>query len=169
MKKSFILIVGTLAILAVTYMAFAQEQGDRAQRRARMREAQLKAIETIQQQAAKIKTGMEEAVKARESRGSFQDLSEDERTKMREQFRQRREEQETAIQAIENALVSLKGPRRLREEHEESLNQLRELRTTAAQEKAEKTIKAIDDMISRRETKLDETLQKLGFGFGRRP
>jgi TolA-binding protein len=169
MKKSLILFVGALAILAVTYMALAQESGDRAQRWARMREAQLKAIETIQQQAEKLKTGMEEAEKARESRGSFQEISEDERTKMREQFRQRREEQETAIQAIEEALVSLKGPRRLREEHDQSLNQLRELRTIAAQENAEKTIKAIDDIISVRDTKFDETIQKLGFGFGQRP
>jgi len=171
MKKHLISAVAILAVLVMTWAAFGQQdQDERRQRRARMREAQGAAIEAIQDQAAKIKSSFEESARARGDRSSWQDLSEDERAERRERFMKMREEQQKAIEVIEQQIVLLKGPRQLRTEHEASIEQLQAIQALAVKEQAKETAKHVEEMIAKRNKEFEEMMEKLGFGdFGQRP
>lgn len=164
MKRLIIPTIGVLMVLIVAYIALGQDQEQRRQRWAQRREAQIKAIEAIQEHAAKLKAGMEESAGAREN---WRELSDDERTKLREQFRQRREEHRNIINAMEEQITMLKGSRQLRSEHEESIRELKELLALAQKENASETAKRLEELITNREEKFEQMLQK--FGFGQRP
>lgn len=122
------------------------------------REAQLEAIKAIEEQVAKLKAGME----AQGERRSFQDLSEEERTKLREQFAKAREERQTAIKTIVAQIARLQGQRPPAAEGEEFIiintAELKAVRELAAKEKAKETADRL--------TALVEAGQR-GFGFGR--
>jgi hypothetical protein len=159
MKKYLISSIVVLAVLAVTWVAFAQPQGDFRERMAQMREAQMKAIEMIQQQAMKIK----ESFAAPRSEGqNLQDMSEEERAKFREQRMKQRDEQQAALAAIEQQIMVLKGRRVLQQEHEASITELQELQALAKKENAAETAKRIEDIIAKKNKTFEETMQKLG-------
>ncbi len=106
MKRYLILGVVVLTVLSVTWIAFAQPQGDFRGRMAQMREAQSKAIEVIQQQVAELKKGMEQPAF---DRSRFQEMSEEERGKFREERMRARQAQETAISTIITQVAILQG------------------------------------------------------------
>lgn len=173
MKKYLIPGVAVLVILLVGWAAFGQTEGGQRQRGggqfgAQYREMQLKAINALQEQAAKLKAAWEEAAKESQGR-DFQNLSEEERTKLRETFTKRREEQQKTIAAIEEQVARLKGPRRLRTESEESIAELKAIRDKAAEEKAQGTADLLDKLIAKKQKQLEDTLQKLGLGDMPRP
>ena len=168
MKRYLISIVVILVVLAVALVAFGQ-QAEWRQRMAQYRQAQTKAIETIQEQAGKMKTALEESARGSESFSRWQELSEDERAKLRERYTKMREERQQALAAIEQQVTILKGRRQLDREHEESIAELQTIQALATTEKAEKTAKRLEELIANRNKEHEDTMQKLGLEqFGRR-
>jgi hypothetical protein len=168
MKKHFILILVVATVLAMALVAFAQPGGGAAGSRGRgnfqaRREAQMKAVEAIEQAVAKLKAGMQPMMTGGQ-RGNFQDMSEEERASFRERMMQRRQEQQDAVATIEAQVVMLKGRRQLRTEHEDALAQLQAIEAQAKSENATKTAAMIAKMIEDKQTKYDQLMEKLGYG-----
>jgi len=183
MKKYAIPIVVVLAVLAVAWSAFAQAQDrsgqregmrerfqnmseeERAKFREQMRERgmrttrmspedQAKAIKAIEQQVAKLKA----ASQFKMPEGGFQDLSEEQRNKLRQSFTDRR----AALQAIVAQVAQLQGRRQPEAEGAQfmiiSTADLKPIQEAAVKEKAEETGKLLTRLAGR------------GRGFGgRRP
>ncbi len=158
MRKTIFIV---LAVLVVACTTFGQREGRPTQRRGLGREEQLKAIKAIEEQLAKLKAGLEESLQ-RQDWGSFRELSDEERTKLRERWAKRREEQQKALEAIEEQIAKLKGQRQLRTEHEESIGQLKAILEQAVKEKAKQTADQLEKLISKRREEFKDILQKLG-------
>lgn len=128
-------------------------------RRGRLsREEQLKAIKAIQAQLAKLKAGIEASPATRE-RG--QDLSDEERAKLRAQSTKVREERQKAIDAIIAQIAGLQGQRQPTAEGEKFIivntAQLKEIGELAVKEKAKETAQRLERLGRGR----------MGFGGGR--
>ena len=135
MKRHLMLIVSVIAIGGLTWVAFGQAEGPagkRSSRRGMWRERQQKAVAAIEAQLAKIKAGMESSANRP---SNWRDLSEEERTKLREQFRKAREEQLQSVAVIEEQIAKLRGRRNLTEEHEKSMSELKAVHDLAVKEK----------------------------------
>jgi len=178
MKRYGILAVLILAGLAVVWPLFAQEEergpsGGR-ERRGRRRwmssEDQQKVIATIEEQLGKMKAGMEGMPRGREG---WRDLSDEERDKLREKFRKMRDERQKSLAVIAEQIDKLKGPRQLRQEHEEAIGKLDAILKLAQKEKAKETAASIEKLIAEKKKQLEETFKALGFdpesGRSRRP
>jgi peroxiredoxin/uncharacterized protein YxeA len=114
------------------------------------RQEQLKAIEEIEEQVAKLKAAMQST--GREARGSFRDLSEEERAKLREKMAKAGRERQTAIRAIEEQLAKLRGPRRPQQPQagrQPSIGELRVIHDLAVKEKATQTASRLERLIAR--------------------
>ena len=137
-------------------MSEEEKEKFRAEMRKRMgpmpprlgREEQLKAIEVIQKQAAKLKASME-AARRPEGRRRSQDLSEEERAKLRERFAKASKQRQNAIKAIEEQLAKLKGPTPPRAEPQGAVRELQAIHQLALKEKAEGTAKRLARLIAR--------------------
>ena len=184
MKRYLISIVVVLAVLAVVLVSFSKAQDQAGQRQsmrerfqnmseeerakfreqmrergfrgARMsREDQEKAIKAIEEQVAKLKA----AVQVERPQGGFQDLSEEERNKLRQSFTDRR----NALQAIVTQIAALQG--RTQPEAEDArfiiINtvDLKPIQEMAEKEKAKETAQLLARMATRGPVR----------GFGRRP
>ena len=113
MKRYGILAVLILAGLAVAWPLFAQEEergprsGGRERRGGRRwmsSEDQQKVIATIEEQLGKMKAGIEGMPRGREG---WQDLSEEERDKLREKFRKMRDERQQSFAVIDEQIDKL--------------------------------------------------------------
>jgi hypothetical protein len=171
MRKYAIPVVVVLAVLAVTWTAFAQAQ-DRAamrerfqnmseeerakfreqmrsrggDRRARMSpEARQKAIKAIEEALVKVKA----AAQIRRPQGGFQDMSEEERNKLMTAYRDRR----AALQTIVAQVALLEGRRQPEAEGARFMiintEDLRPIQEAATKEKAEETGKLLERLLSR--------------------
>lgn len=184
MKKYAIPAVILLAILALVMVSYGQAQNRDSQRQAmrerfqnmseeeraaameRMRargfgarlsrEEQQKAVKTIEEQVAKLKA----AVQVERPQGGFQNLSEEERTKLRQTMMDRR----TALQAIITQVAALQG--RTQPEGAEDARfiiintaDLKPIQEMAEKEKATETSQLLARMASRGSGR--------GFGGGR--
>jgi hypothetical protein len=107
MKRYLISSVAVLTILVVALIALSQPQGDFRERMARMREAQSKALEVLQQQVAELKKGMEQQTAFDPNR--FRAMSDEEREKSREELRKGFEARQTAINTIIAQVAILQG------------------------------------------------------------
>ncbi len=178
MKRYLILTVIALVVLAASWAAFAQREGSegarsrspeerarmrerwqnmseeergkfRAQMRERWREGQIKPIEAIEEQIAKLKAGTEAT--GPEARRQWRELSDEERTKLRERFAKAREERQKAIIA---QIARLQGQRRPTAEGEEFIlvntGELKEIRELAVKEKATETAQRLERLIAGR-------------------
>ena len=157
MKKHLISIVAVLVVLAVVLVSFGQEE--RARRGRMGREERLKAIGAIEAQLAKLKEGGQRPTFNRES---FQDMSEDERAKFREQMTRVFQEQRKIYQTIMGQLAAIQGRREPAPEGAQymiiSTADLKPIQEAATKEKAEETSKLLARLAGR------------GRGFGgRRP
>lgn len=162
MKRHLILIVGALVVGGLAWVSFGQSEGSTGERRSRRgmwRERRQKAISTIEEQLAKMKAGMESLSGGRQN---WRDLSDEERTKLREKFRKMREEHEQSIVIIEEQIAKLKGRRRLDEEHERSISEFNAIRELAVKEKATETAAHIEKLIAAEKKAFEEKMQKLG-------
>ena len=167
MKRYVISSLVVLVVLAMVWAAFGQQE-ERRQRYSRYRQAQQKAVEAIQKQVEKLKASMEETTSR--DRGRWQDLSEDERAKLRERYSKMRDERLKVLAAIGQQVTILKGRRQLEAEHEESIAELQAIRRLAVEEKAEETAKRLMQLILKRNKEFEATMQKLGLErSGRRP
>jgi len=159
MKKHPISIIAVLVVLAVVLVSFGQEERTR-QGRGMGREERMKAIEAIEAQLAKLK---QEADIPRPE-GGFQNMSEEERTKFREQMTKVRQEQQKIYQAIMGQLAGLQGRRQPAPEGAQYLlittADLKPIQEAAVKEKAAETGKLLEELAARGQ----------GRGFGsRRP
>ncbi len=115
-------------------------------RRGLGREDQLKAIKAIEAQLAKLKAGIEAT--GPEARRRGQDLSDEERAKLRERFTKAREERQKAIKAIIAQIAGLQGQRRPTAEGEEFIlintGELKEIQKLAVKEKAKETAQRLE-------------------------
>ncbi|MBA7658358.1 Thiol-disulfide oxidoreductase ResA [subsurface metagenome] len=112
------------------------------------RQEQLKALEAIEEQVAKLKAAIE-AIPGREDRSRFRELSEEERTKLREKMAKASRERLTAIIAIEEQLAKLRGPGRPQAGRQPSIGELRAIHDLAVKEKATQTAKRLERLIAR--------------------
>jgi hypothetical protein len=126
---------------------------ERAQMRSRFgsstrmsREEQLKAVKAVEEQVAKLKASIESS--ARPADANFSALSEEERTKLRDQFTKAREARQTAIDAIRAEIDKLSPPRPTPAQME-ALRELREIQTLAEKEKAAETTKRLAALIEK--------------------
>ena len=161
MKRNVICIVSVLLVLAFAWVAFGQAGG--GQRGfGQMREAQNKAIAAIQEQLGKLKAMMEQTPQGMQGR-SFQDMSEEERTKMREEFTKRREEQQKVMAAIQQQVDTLKGGRQLMTEHQQAIAPLKDLLASAQKENAKDTAAKIQQLIDQRQKQFEEKMAAMGY------
>ena len=149
-------------------IVFGQQEGQR-QRFAQNREAQLKAAAALVEQTGKLKAALETPFSGMPADRSFQDLSEEERTKMRETMTKRREEQQQIAGAIEMELAKVKGSRQLQREQEEGAKELQAIREVAEKEQAKETLASIDKLIAKRQKAFEDKLTKLGLQLFQRP
>ncbi len=170
MKKHLILALAVATVFALGMVALAQPggagggmRGGRGNFQAR-REAQMKAVEALEQAIAKLKEGMTAMGQRGGQRGNFQDMSDEERANFREQMMQRRQEQQDAIATIESQVVMLKGRRELQTEHEEAIAQLEAVQAKARSENATQTAAMIAKMIQDKQDRYDQLMEKLGYG-----
>ena len=112
-------------------------------------EEQLKAIKTIEEQLAKLKASIE--TQASRPTQSMQDMSEEERTKLRDQMRTIRQEQQTALKTIVTQIALLQGQRQPTAEGEEFIiintGQLKAIQELAVKEKAKETSDSITALL----------------------
>ncbi|MBM4024412.1 MAG: hypothetical protein FJ280_03270 [Planctomycetes bacterium] len=165
MKRSTILVVGALLVAAVAWTAYGQAGGG-ATRGGRggfgaMGETQQKALAELQEQVAKLKAMSERAAQGSQDR-SFQDMSEEERTKMREQMTQRMQEQQQILASMQQNLDRLKGGRQLLLEHNESLKPLQEALASAQKENAKATAKVLEQMVAQRQKQFEDKITAMG-------
>ncbi len=168
MKKHLIFVLAIVTILVVALAAVAQER-EGAERFRQRREAQMKALDAIQRNTAKLKTAMEESGRAMQNRPNYQDLSEDERAKLREEFMKRREEQQRLVAEMEQELMRLKGASQLWREYDQSMEPLKEILASAQDEKAQKTAARIEQMMARCQKQFEDSLTSLGYDPTQRP
>ena len=164
MKKQSIVVVGILLAAAMAWTAFAQPQGGGGAGGGfgRMREAQQNALAALQEQIGKLKAMMEQGMQAMQGR-DFQNMTEDERTKMREEMTQRREEQAKIMASMQQSLDTLKGGRQLATEHQEAMAPLKDILASAQQENAKATAKKIEELIAQRQKQYTDRLTAMGY------
>lgn len=110
------------------------------------REEQLKAIEAIEQQVAKLKATVAEAM---EPQARVRDIPEAERAKLREKMAAAMRQRQQAIRAIEEELAKLKGPgQQGRPEPRASLGQLKAIHELAVKENATQTAGRLEKLIA---------------------
>lgn len=162
MKKHLVGVPTTVMVLGIALAAVAQQDEAARQRWQRWREAQNKAIQTIQADAVKLRVGFEEVGKAMPSPERWGSMSEDERNKLREAGRARWQEQQKILADLEQQIAVLKGPRQLKSEQDQAVQELSGIRDLAGQEKAQKTVDRLQGLIDRRRAEYDQILQKIG-------
>ncbi len=182
MKRYLIPTVAVLLVLAVTLVAFGQveerarqretresmrerfqnmSEEERAEFRARMRERggfgrggfmgredQQKAIKAIEGQLAKLK-----AAQFTRPEGGFQNLSEDERNKLREKMTKVRQDRQQALQTIIAQVARLQGRRQPTAEGAQyiivNVSDLKPIQAAAVKEKAKETVQLLERLIAR--------------------
>jgi hypothetical protein len=168
MKRYVISAVAILMVLAMVFVAFGQERGTRqGQGQGQGRggfmsaEERTKAVEAIEAQLAKLKAG---SMGSGFNRESFQNMSEEERTKFREKMMAARQEQQKSIQIILGQLAALEGRREPAAEGARYMiiatTDLKPIQDSAVKEKATETAKLLEGLAARGSGR--------GFG-GRRP
>ena len=109
------------------------------------REDQLAAIKAVEEQLAKLKAGL---AAQPQGRTNYRDLSEEERTKLREQSTKAREARQGAITAIKAEIDKLSPPRATPEQIA-ALAELKEIQALAEKEKATETAKRLAAVIAK--------------------
>lgn len=168
MKRYLITSVIVIAVLSVVMAASGQPpQGERPRmgRGGFNPEAQQNAVAAIEAELAKIKKSMETPMSR--PQGGFQDMSDEERQKFRDQRMKQREEQAACIEKIEQQLMVLKGGRQLQQEHQEKIEELQTIQTMAKGENASKTAKHVEELIAKRNQDFEAMAEKIGIRMGR--
>ena len=109
------------------------------------RDAQLASVKAIEAQVVKLKAAVEAGVPEDQSR--LRELSQEQRTKLREKMTAAMRERQIAISAIEQELAKLRGPSRPPTMSEARLSELRAIHKLAVNEKATQTADRLDKLI----------------------
>jgi hypothetical protein len=183
MKKYVVSTIAVLVILAVTLSLYAQPGGGmgggqrggargggmmgRGGFRGFIRDEDLdNAIATIEKSLASLKKAKEITIPRPE--GGFQDMTEEERTKMMEAMQKRGEVLQSATEGLEQQVMVLKGGFQLRQELQTENEELQAIADSAEKAKDTATAKLVQDLIAKRTKALDDTMQKLGIRGGMR-
>ena len=158
MKKCWSAAIGLVLVLAITWVAFGQAGGGGQQRFAQMREAQMKAAAALQENAAKLRAMMDANAKAMQGR-SFQDMTEEDRTKMREQ----RQEQQKLVAAMEQDLARLKGVRQMLTEEDQTVAPLKDILASAQKENAKETAAKVEKLMADRQKAFEDKVKAMGY------
>lgn len=145
--------------------AFMEQMRQSFDDRNRMiREDQLKAIKAIQDQLAKLKAAIEATDP--QAFGNYRDMSEEDRTKLREKITKSRADYNKALAAIQQDLRKLGGPRPPMPGP--SIGELTRIREMAVKEKAKLTAKSLDALIAKQKSQKLQRGER-GTGTPRRP
>ncbi len=166
MKRSTIVAVGILLTVTVAWAAYGQAGGGGGGRRGGgagggrggfgMMGAQAqKAVADLQEQVAKLKAIVDANAKAME--GGFQNMSEEDRAKMKE----RSTEQQKIMASIQQDVDRLRM-RQLALEYNESMTALKDAQASAEKEKAKDTAQKIGQIIAAREKQMEEKVTAMG-------
>ena len=138
-------------------MSEAEREQFRAEMRQRFsgrtslsRDQQLKAIDTIEEQVAKLKAAVISI--ENDDRNRFRDLSQEERTKLREKLAIATRERLTAIRAIEQQIAKLKGPGgppQIQTDRQPPIDEIKAIHNLAVQESATQTADRLQKLIAR--------------------
>jgi hypothetical protein len=158
MNKRLVLVVGVLLTGALAWTAFGQA-GDGRARFQQMREAQMKAVAALQEQVGKLKAMMEQQPAMR----NFQDMTDEERTKWREESTKRRDEQAAIMANIEKQLDTVKGGMQLAREQREAMTSLNDLLASAKSENATATVAKIEKLIAEKQKQYEEKMAAMGY------
>ncbi len=112
------------------------------------REGQLKAIKSIQDQLAKLKTAIEATDP--QAYGNFRNMSEEDRAKLTEKMAKSRTDYNKALVAIQQDLRTLGAPRPPMPGP--SIGELTKIREIAVKEKAKLTAKSLDALIAKQKS-----------------
>ena len=161
MNKRLVLAVSVLLTGAVAWTAFGQPQGGGRGGFGRNREAQQKAIAAMQEDLCKLKAMLEQQPGA--GGCNFQDMTDEERTKMREEMTQRREQQTAIMASLQQQMDTLKGGMQLATEHREAMTPLNELLASAKSEKATATAAMVQKLIDERQKQFEAKMTAMGY------
>jgi hypothetical protein len=159
MKRSTIVVVSILLTMAMAWAAFGQAGGGGGRGRGGfgMMGAQMqKTIADLQEQVAKLKALADAGAKAMEGR-SFQDMTEEDRAKMKE-----RSTQQQAIMAAIQQDVDRLRMRQMAAEYNESMTALKDAQASAEKEKAKETAQKLGQIIAAREKQMEEKVTAMG-------
>ncbi|MFH1715938.1 MAG: redoxin domain-containing protein [Planctomycetota bacterium] len=109
------------------------------------REEQLKAIAAIEDELAKLKAAVNDMP---DVQSRFQDLSEEDRAKLREKMAGAVRDRQMAIRAIEQQLAKLEAPGRLQSESRARISELKEIHDLAVKEEATQTANRLQKLIA---------------------
>jgi hypothetical protein len=124
------------------------------------------AIAAMEKELANYKKALEIEVPRPE--GGFQNMTDEERTKMMEAMQKRGEAIQSAVEGMEKQMMVLKGGFRLRQELQEQNDELQAIADSAEKAKDTATAKLVQDLIAKRTKALDDTMEKLGIRGGMR-
>ena len=155
MKRSTMIAAGVLLTMAVAWTAYGQAGGGGG-RGGQMREAQQKAIADLQEQVAKLKALTDAGAKAMEGR-SFQDMTEEDRAKMKERSTQ----QQAIMAAIQQDVDRLRITQVARE-YNQSMTALKDAQASAQKENAKETAQKLGQVIAEREKQMEEKVTAMG-------
>ncbi len=167
MKRSTIVVVGILLTMTMAWAAFGQAGGG-GKGKGRggtggggrggfgmMGEAQQKAVADLQEQVAKLKALVDAGAKA--MAGGYQNMSEEDRAKMKEQ----RTEQQKVVAAIQ-ADVDRFRVYQLAAEYNQSMTALKDAQASAQKENAKETAQKLGALIAEREKQMEEKVTAMG-------
>ncbi|MFB0524833.1 MAG: redoxin domain-containing protein, partial [Phycisphaerae bacterium] len=139
---------------------FRAQMGERFGRRGPMfgREEQLKMIEAIEEQLANLKKAIE-AGPEREAFRKLREASPEEQAKLRQEWQKIRQEQQDAINAIQEQLTRL-GGRPPMARPDVPLKELQDIRELAVEENANKTAGRLEKLIARYQREPKERPQR---------
>lgn len=161
MNKRIVVAVGALLVGVVAWTAVAQQGGGMRGGFGRMREAQQKAIATMQEDLGKLKA-MAEQQPGMQGR-NFQDMTDEERTKMREEMTQRREQQMAIMASIQQQMDVLKGAMTIAREHQQAVQPLNDLLASAKSENATATAEKIQKLIDEKQKEFEAKMTAMGY------
>ena len=158
MKRSTMIAAGILLTMTLAWAAFGQAQGGGGGGRGGMMGgAQMqKTVADLQEQVAKLKALADAGAKAMEGR-SFQDMTEEDRAKMKE-----RSTQQQAIMAAIQQDVDRLRMRQLAAEYNQSMTALKDAQASAQKENAKETAQKLGQIIAAREKQMEEKVTAMG-------
>jgi hypothetical protein len=161
MKRSMIVGVGVLLTMTMAWAAFGQAGGGGGRGRGGMMGgAQMqKTLADLQEQVAKLKALVDAGAKAMEGR-SFQDMTEEDRAKMKERSTQ----QQAIVAAIQQDVDRLRM-RQMAAEYNQSMTALKDAQASAQKENAKETAQKLGQIIAEREKQMEEKVTAMGLSM----
>jgi len=157
MKRSTMIAAGILLTVTMAWAAFGQAGGGGRGGRGGMMGPQMqKNVADLQEQVAKLKALVDAGAKAMEGR-SFQDMTEEDRAKMKE----RSTEQQKLLVAIQQGVDRLRM-RQMAFEYNQSMTALKDAQASAQKENAKETAQKLGQIIAEREKQMEEKVTAMG-------